>query len=176
MDLVCPDCGKKAKKHGKYQRWVHTKHQSCQIFVLRRRCGSCDQTFSLLPIFLTPWARFSNTFREFIGRWLLTGVPLTQIKKRLSQSKIPIVSLRTLRRWKGKLKTKFDFWIVEQRQRFANDSQYNDGLLEVFRKGINLIQECEFYLSVLYGGIHHIPTKGRLFTALNIRLPLEQLW
>nr|WP_194269188.1 DUF6431 domain-containing protein [Anaerobacillus isosaccharinicus]QOY36586.1 hypothetical protein AWH56_002585 [Anaerobacillus isosaccharinicus] len=52
VELRCPCCGRRMKKHGKYKRWVHMKHQSSIIFVLRRRCGSCDRTFSLLLVFL----------------------------------------------------------------------------------------------------------------------------
>jgi C4-type Zn-finger protein len=54
VEVACPSCGKRMKKHGKYKRWVHSKNQSFHIFVLRRRCGSCDRTHALLPCFLTP--------------------------------------------------------------------------------------------------------------------------
>ncbi|QOY34645.1 DUF6431 domain-containing protein [Anaerobacillus isosaccharinicus] len=176
VELRCPCCGRRMKKHGKYKRWVHMKHQSSIIFVLRRRCGSCDRTFSLLPCFLTPWSRFSNVFREFIARWLLMGVPLTHLTKRLSHCTVPIISLRTLRRWKMKLTSRFNQWIAKQRVRLAHDYQAGDDLLELYRKGISLIQECELYFKILFHGKKHIPGKGKLFSSLNLRQHKGLFW
>ncbi len=169
VEVRCPCCNRRTKKHGKYKRWVHTKRQSSMIFVLRRRCSFCDRTFSLLPSFLTPWARFSNVFREFIARWLLVGVPLTHLTKRLSRYSIPIISLRTLRRWKMKLASRFIQWMTEQRVKVVHDYQASDDLLILFRKGISLIQESELYLTILFQDEKHFPGKGKLFSSLNLR-------
>jgi hypothetical protein len=176
IDVDCPICNRRTKKHGKYKRMVHTKNQSYQISVLRRRCSYCDHTFSLLPCFLTPRARFSNVFREFIGRWLLRGIPLAHLEKQLTHNNIPTVSLRTLRRWKKRFKERFEVWMSEQRMNVAHNYSQGVAVLELYCRGMNPIEECEFYLTVFFGGEQNIPARGRLLSTLNLRLPLSLSW
>ncbi|WP_417006708.1 DUF6431 domain-containing protein, partial [Aquibacillus salsiterrae] len=60
IECNCPFCGRPLWNHGKYNRTVHHKTKSYVIPIIRKRCPDCDKTFSLLPSFVRPWARFSN--------------------------------------------------------------------------------------------------------------------
>ncbi|WP_437177758.1 DUF6431 domain-containing protein [Heyndrickxia coagulans] len=74
-EVFCPCCGRKLRKHGKYNKTIHFKHRSFRIPIMRRRFPDCRKAFSLMPCFTSPWARFANHIYEFLGRWLMEGVP-----------------------------------------------------------------------------------------------------
>jgi hypothetical protein len=174
IEVSCPCCGRKMWKHGKYKRTVHFKKRSYVIPILRRRCPTCSKTYSLIPCFIIPWARFANHIRELMGRWLLAGVPLARLQENLSTFATSIVSLKTLYRWKAKLKAVFEQWMMDQRNRIILSGEGE--MLSLYRLGISTAQECEFFLSLFFGGTTHIPGKGRLFSVINIRLPLKEIW
>ena len=168
-DVFCPCCGRKTRRHGKYEKTVHFKHQSFRIPIMRRRCPDCDKTFSLMPCFSFRWGRFANHIYEFFGRWLLEGVPIGQLADRLSTASVSVISLRTLYRWKKGL---FDFWgewWINQRKEMAEEFQEGDGFLSFYRQEINSAQELHMLLVYSFGGINSIPRKGRLFSMIKLR-------
>lgn len=173
IEVTCPCCERKMWKHGTYKRAVHFKKRSYVIPILRRRCPSCGNTYSLIPCFIVPWGRFANHIRELMGRWLLVGIPLTHLQEHLSTFFTSIVSVKTLYRWKGKLKMSFEEWMMDQRNQFAASE---DEALGLYRVGVTSAEECEFFLSLLFGGKSNIPGKGKLISILNLRLPLKKIW
>lgn len=162
-NTFCTCCGRLTRKHGKYEKTVHFKHQSFRIPIMRRRCPDCRKTFSLIPCFSLSRARFANHIYEFFVRWLLAGVPISQLAEWLTTSSVSVVSLKTLYRWK---KHFFDFlekWWISQRKEWTLKFQEGDGLLSLYRKGMSSNQEIHLLLSFYFGEKESVPGRGRLF-------------
>jgi hypothetical protein len=170
-DIFCPCCRRITRRHGKYEKTVHFKHQSFRIPIMRRRCPDCNKTFSLMPCFSLSWGRFANHIYEFLGRWLMVGVPISQLAEWLTTSSVSVVSLKTLYRWKKRF---FDFWgkwWISQRKQWAVEFQEADGLLSLYRQGMSSNQEIHFLLSFYFGEKESVPSRGRLFSMINLRQP-----
>ncbi|WP_429776215.1 DUF6431 domain-containing protein [Brevibacillus agri] len=174
-EVVCPTCQKRMRKHGSYSRQVVYKSRTYLIPVQRRCCRGCKITLSLLPCFLIPWARFANHIREFMGRWLFQGIPLACLPERLTTTQTSILSLRTLYRWKGTLKKKFQDWWVKQRAELAHQFEEEEGLLDLYRNGMNTEQELRLLFS-LFLGEERAMRKGHLFSRMNLRLSDTVFW
>jgi hypothetical protein len=172
IELVCPCCGSKTWKHGKYERTVHTKRVPYRIPILRRKCPKCKKTFSLLPHFIKPWARFDNHVREMAGRWWLSRVPIRHLPMRLTTEKTSIISLKTLYRWLRKMKSSIIEWIYFQRKMLIGRG--GEELLELYRHGINSGEELGYFLGLLFNG--RIPPIGKLISSINLILPNDNLW
>lgn len=173
-DVNCPQCQRKSRKHGHYKRNVIFKRVTYRIPVLRRRCPHCNITFSLLPFFVIPWNSFSNTLREFCGRLFFQRVPITHFPDYFSWNNAPVVSLRTLFRWKARFLTHWKSWKVNQRSRLAREYELGEGLLPLYRKGMNTEQERNLLLSASLAD--KLPRKGRLLSAMNLVLPPSGRW
>jgi Domain of unknown function (DUF6431) len=174
-DTFCPCCGRRLRKHGSYKRTVVLKHGVYVIPILRRRCPSCDVTFSLLPSFITPFMRFANHIREFLGRWLLAGVPLVRLPERLSTESVSIVSLRTLYRWKRRLQSRFVAWWLEQRTAAAISPDLLESLLDSYRDGMNSEQERYLLFTHFFRG-KRVPRMGKLLSMINLQVPPQVRW
>ncbi len=170
-DTFCPCCGRVTRKHGKYEKTVHFKYQSFRIPIMRRRCPDCRKTFSLMPCFSHSWARFANHLYEFFVRWLMAGVPISQLAEWLTTSSVSVISLKTLFRWKKRFFCLLGKWWISQRKEWAMEFQEADGLLSLYRHGISSNQEIHFLLSFYFGHIESVPGKGRLFSMINLRQP-----
>lgn len=170
-DVLCPCCGQRTRKHGKYEKTVHSKHQSYRIPILRRRCTKCNKTYSLMPCFTFPWGRFVNHIYEFLGRWLMEGIPVCRLCERLTTSSVSIVSLKTLYRWKYRILDFWGKWWIEQRRILAIEFQDDEGILPLYRKGLSSNDELRFLLSLFFEDKGTVPCKGRLFSMFNIRQP-----
>lgn len=175
VDILCPSCGRRLRKHGSYERTVIWKRKGYEIPILRRRCPRCDVTYSLLPCFITPFMRFANHIREFLGRWLLVGEPLAKLPERLSTEAVSVVSLRSLYRWKSRLQSRFADWWKEQRTAAATSPELLDALLECYRQGMNSEQERHMLFSLFFRG-EGIPRRGELLSKINLKLPPQVCW
>lgn len=168
-EIFCPCCGRLTRKHGKYEKTIHFKHQSSRIPIMRRRCPDCNKTFSLMPCFTFPWGRFANHIYEFLGRWLMEGVPINRLAELLTTSSVSVVSLKTLYRWKLRIMGFLGKWWIDQRKRWVIEFQGGDGLLSLYRKGINSSEELQLLLSFYFDGIDSVPCKGRIVSRINLR-------
>lgn len=170
-DTFCPCCGRITRKHGKYEKTVHFKHQSFRIPIMRRKCPDCNITFSLMPCFSFSWARFANHIYEFFVRWLLAGVPISQLAEWLTTSSVSVVSLKTLYRWKKRFFDLLEKWVISQRKEWTVAFQEGNGLLSLYRQGMSSNQEIQFLLSFYFGEKESVPSRGRLFSIINLRQP-----
>lgn len=170
-DVLCPCCGRVTRKHGQYKKTIHFKHQSFRIPIMRRRCPDCDRTYSLMPCFTFPWGRFANHIFEFLGRWLLEGIPISQLAEWLTTTTVSIVSLKTLYRWKRKFLHLWGKWWIDQRKEWASEFQDGDGILSFYRQGGSSQDEITLLLSYFFVDHDSIPCKGRLLSMLNLRQP-----
>lgn len=168
-EVFCPCCGRLTRKHGHYEKTVHFKAQSFRIPIMRRRCPDCVKTFSLIPYFTFPWGRFANHIYEFFGRWLMEEVSVSQLAELLTTPSVSVVSLKTLYRWKRKFQEYWGKWWIEQRKKWISEFQDGDGLLSLYREGINSNEELQLLLSFYFDGVDSVPCKGRLFSIVNLR-------
>jgi hypothetical protein len=118
---------------------------------------------------------FANHIREFMGRWLLMGARLSALPERISTTEISIVSLRTLQRWKAKQFKRWEDWFLKQRWLVASEHEDGDGILALYRKGLNSQQEKELLLTFFLGGTS-LPRKGAILSKINLRLPPAMRW
>jgi transposase-like protein len=174
-DTFCPCCGRITRRHGKYEKTVHFKYQSFRIPIMRRRCPDCNKTFSLMPCFSHSWARFANHIYEFFVRWLMAGIPISQLTEFLTTSSVSVISLKTLYRWKKRFFDSLGKWWIRRRQEWAAEFQEADGVLSLYREGMSSNQEIHFLLSFYFGEIESVPGKGRLFSMINLRQPFSCL-
>jgi transposase-like protein len=172
-DIFCPCCGRLTRKHGKYEKTIHFKHQSFRIPVMRRRCPDCSKTYSLMPCFSLSWGRFANHIYEFLGRWLMEGVPISKLAEWLTTSSVSVISLKTLYRWKKRFLDLWGKWWINQRKQWAEEYQEDDGLLSLYRQGMSSIQEIHLLLSFYFGEKGSVPSSGRLFSMINLRQPFS---
>lgn len=101
----CPCCKGKTHRHGKYMRTVYSQDESFVIPVFRRRCPSCGISFSFIPSFIKPYARFFNSYRyDLFQSHVIKGAPIRQTPSLLSSPKANSVSVTTFRRWLKQLK------------------------------------------------------------------------
>lgn len=174
IKVTCPCCGRRLWKHGRYQRTVHTKRKSYVITILRWRCPDCRKTYSLVPCFIKPWARFANHIWEYLGRYLLEGVPKSELPELLTTSQTSILSLKTIYRWSSQLYARFLIWLKEQRTRLAHDYQDGEGILPLYRLGMNTGEELQVLLTYFLDG--EMPSRGNVFATINTYLPTPVLW
>lgn len=170
-DIHCPSCGRVTRKHGKYEKTIHYKHESFRIPILRRRCPDCNKTFTLMPCFTFPWGRFANHIYEFLVSWSLEGTPIGAMAEWLTTSAVSVVSLKTLYRWKKRFMDLWGKWWINQRRQMALEFQEGDRLLAVYRQVINSKQEIHFLLTLYFEENGSIPRRGRLFSIINLRQP-----
>lgn len=172
-DIFCPCCGRLTRRHGQYEKTTHFKHQSFRIPIMRRRCPDCNKTFSLMPCFTFPWGRFANHIFEFLGRWLLEGIPISLLAEWLTTASVSVVSLKTLYRWKRKFHDLWGKWWIDQRKKWSSEFQEGDGVLSLYRQGISSKEEIHVLLSYFFDENGPIPCKGRLFSMINFRQPFH---
>lgn len=175
LEVLCPCCGRRTRKHGKYKRTVHFKTKSHEIPIMRRRCPDCKKTFSLIPCFIVPWGRFSNHIIEFLLRWVFFGIPLTLLPERLSTDEVSVISKKTVYRWKAKFFSRFLNWWKAERKRIAEHYQDGDGLLALYREGIGSADEFLLLVSFYFGEDPSIPKPGNLFSAIHFRQTLNSV-
>ena len=168
-DVPCPCCGRLTRKHGKYEKTVHSKQRSYRIPILRRKCPDCNKTFSLMPCFTFPWGRFVNHIYEFLGRWLMEGVPIHRLTEWLTTYTVSMISLKTLYRWKHQILDFWGKWLIKQRNKWTSENQEGDGVLSLYRMGMSTKEELRFLLSYFFEKDSFIPCKGRLFSMINLR-------
>jgi len=106
MELACPRCGRRLRRHGRYFRRVVLGTVLYRIPVYRRLCPRCRKTFSLCPCFLTPYSQFALPVHEAAARLLVQGRSPGHISERLCQgSEAGGVSGRTILRWQRHWRT-----------------------------------------------------------------------
>lgn len=97
----CPHCNCRTHKHGKYMRTIYSYNESYIIPIYRRFCPNCKTTFSLIPSFIKPYARFLNSYRFNLLKYhVVDGVSI----KRIPAKATNFISTTTFRRWLKKLK------------------------------------------------------------------------
>lgn len=170
-NVPCPTCNRRLRKHARSKRTVVWKRRIHSIPIQRMRCPSCDVTFSLIPCFIKPWERFANHIRELMLRWLLRGLPLTQLPFKLSSPAVSILSIRTLRRWKASLWNRWKKWYFQQRTDLFIRTELGAGLLPLYRNGISSEQERHLVIASFLETQEKIPSTGHVLSALNLRLP-----
>lgn len=167
----CPCCGRRLRKHGKFNRTVHFRQRSYEIPILRRRCPDCRKTFSLKPCFIVPWGRFANHIFEFLLRWISSGTSTTSLAHLLTTHTVSFVSLKTLYRWKAKYFRLFFKWREGVRRMLVESFHEGDGFLTLYRRGMNSEEEIRFLLHFYFTG-ESIPRIGRIFSAIFFRQTL----
>lgn len=101
----CPLCEAKTHRHGQYQRIVWSELSAFQIPIFRRYCPSCSRTFSYIPSFIKPYARFLNSYRlHRIGRHVLEQVSINKAIISLTVTSVTSISTTTFRRWLKRLR------------------------------------------------------------------------
>lgn len=177
LEVDCPCCGKNMRKHEYSERLIVWKHRIQTITILRMRCPRCDITHSLIPSFLIPWGRFANHIREFFIRLMLAGIPLTHLAERLTTWCSSILSLRTLRRWKQRLKAKGLLWLQATREKALSIPVWEGTLLHLHRWQGDLAEEAQLLIVLTLGEQgHSMPRSGRWLDALNLYLPPPGYW
>ena len=100
MEIVCPRCGRRLRRHGRYFRSVVLGAVLYQIPIYRRFCPRCRRTFSLCPWLLRPYSQFALPVHEAVARLLVSGKSPDGIAERLCQGpETGGVSGRTVLRW-----------------------------------------------------------------------------
>ena len=100
MEIVCPRCGRRLRRHGRYFRSVVLGAVLYRVPVYRRFCPRCRRTFSLCPCFLRPYSQFALPVHEAAARLLVSGRSPNGIAERLCQGpETGGVSDRTILRW-----------------------------------------------------------------------------
>lgn len=101
----CPNCDAKTHRHGHYTRTVWSELCAFLIPIFRRYCPDCGKTFSYIPSFLKPYARFLNSYRfNRLKQHILDQVSLRKTIGFFSDAKITPISLTTFIRWLNHLK------------------------------------------------------------------------
>lgn len=105
MEVRCPCCGRRLRKHGRYFRSVVLGKVFYRIPVYRRLCPHCRKTFSLCPCFLRPYSQFALPVHEAAARLLAQGRSPDRVAEHLCQGpKTGGVSERTILRWQRRWK------------------------------------------------------------------------
>lgn len=106
MEILCPCCGRRLRRHGRYFRRVVLGVVLCQVPVYRRFCPCCRRTFSLCPCFLRPYSQFALPAHEAVARLLVSGRSPDGIAEHLCQGlETGGVSGRTILRWQRRWRT-----------------------------------------------------------------------
>lgn len=102
MEIQCPCCGRRLRRHGCYYRRVVLGLGIHLVPVYRRLCPRCRRTFSLCPCFLRPYSQFALPVHEAAARLLVQGRSPDAIAERLCQGpQVGGVSGRTIQRWQS---------------------------------------------------------------------------
>jgi transposase-like protein len=100
VEILCPCCGRRLRRHGRYFRRVVLGTVLYQVPVYRRLCPRCRRTFSLCPCFLRPYSQFALPVHEAAARLLVRGRSPDHIAERLCQGlETGGISGRTILRW-----------------------------------------------------------------------------
>jgi len=180
LDIPCPCCKRRLRRHTctSQTRDVVTKGKVYRIPIIRLRCPKCDKTYSLLPSFVSRYNPYANYIRECIGRWILSGISLTQILQCLCAIQdIPIVSLRSLYRWKRRWLLRFEPWYVKSRIRVAKDLESSRVLLDLYRSNMDARLELDLVFTYSLGADGHSrPRVGKWLDRLNLLAPPDERW
>lgn len=175
MKLCCDDCSGKLHKHGRYYRWVTSKREMIEIPIYRWLCPNCGITFSLLPDFLVPWARFTTWVREAAIVRKRQGRSFRRIAESIA---IPVIGLSTttVKRWWKRHRMKVSvtgLWICGE----LVATGWEDDLIRMHPKPVNPMPlDTIIWFEQLQK--HYISKTTRLrgyWSLLNARLPLEYL-
>lgn len=179
LDIPCPCCNRKLRRHttNSKTRDVVTNTKVYRIPIIRLRCPKCDKTFSLIPSFIAPYNAYANYIRELIGRWLLSGIPMVRILQCLcAVSNCPIVSLRSLYRWKRRWWRRFESWYLNTRSRMATAYESSRVLLDLYINGMDSKQERSLVFSYYLATKAPLPQVGKLLDAFNLHTPPAERW
>jgi hypothetical protein len=100
LDRTCPRCHEgRLWRHGQYERWVLSTG-ACRLLPIQRfRCPVCGVTVSLLPDFLSPYARYLLRVRaEAVGDRLLWGTGYHELASAHGQASTGLCP-ETVRSW-----------------------------------------------------------------------------
>lgn len=179
LDIPCPCCKRRLRRHSSKSqtRDVVTKGKIYRIPIIRLRCPRCDKTYSLLPSFVSRYNAYANYVRECIARWFLSGISLAHILRCLCIIRdIPIVSLRSLYRWKKQWRPRFESWMLNARSRMAKELESSHLLLDLYRHGMDSLVERELVFSFALGADHSRPRIGRWLDQFNLHVPPAERW
>ena len=102
----CPLCGAKTHRHGHYERTVWSERCAYHIPIFRRYCPDCVKTFSYIPSFIKPYARFLNSYRlNRIQNHVLDQVSIQKTVGLLSSVSVTPISITTFRRWLKRIRS-----------------------------------------------------------------------
>ncbi len=117
-ECCCPLCQGGTHRQGKYLRCVYSETECFVIPIFRRYCPHCRVSFSFIPSFIKPYARFFNSYRHgLFERHLLQKTSLKQTPAQSAGPGLNSVSITTFRRWLKRLKdtaTKANIQLVGQ--------------------------------------------------------------
>jgi hypothetical protein len=106
---------------------------------------------------------------------LLEGIPLAHILELLCGiGGIPVVSLRSLYRWKRRFKERFGSWYLKTRREMASELDSDKNLLDLYRDGMN--SDGERSLVLEYFLRSQLPRMGKLLGEINLHLPSALWW
>jgi transposase-like protein len=105
IEVLCPCCGRRLRRHGRYFRRVVLGIKLYRIPIYRRFCPHCHRTTSLCPCFLRPYSQFALPVHEAAVRLLVQGRSPDAIAQRLCQGpQAGGISDRTIQRWQSRWK------------------------------------------------------------------------
>jgi len=101
----CPRCKGKAHRNGKYERTVYSQDGCFVIPIFRLYCPRCKISFSFIPSFIKPYARFLNSYRfNLLQRHVVEEVSIRQTPSHSSTTGMNCISICTFRRWLKRFK------------------------------------------------------------------------
>jgi len=100
----CPCCKGKTHRNGNYERNVYSRDECYVIPIFRLYYPSCKTSFSFIPSFIKPYARFLNAYRfDLLQHHVVEEVSIRQTPSRSSTKHS--VSTCTFRRWLKQFKS-----------------------------------------------------------------------
>lgn len=127
MEIFCPRCGRRLRRHGRYFRMMVLGKALYRIPIYRRFCPRCKRTFGLCPHFLRPQSQFALGVREASMRLLLQQKSPASIAESICQGpKAGGISERTILRWQKRWNDGAADWLSHLSARILVLSQGTD--------------------------------------------------
>lgn len=177
MEILCPHCGRRLRRHGRYFRNVVLGTVLYRLPIYRRFCPDCRKTFGLCPCFLRPYSHFALPVHEAAARLLVQGRSPEHIAERLCLGpQTGGVSGRTVLRWQRRLKAVAANWTGSLSERILSLSPGVD--LTPYLPPARMPRGGLWAL-LLLGEIYRGMVRGRectpLFPFLRFSFPLKVL-
>lgn len=68
----------------------------------------------------------------------------------------------------------YQTWLIGQRKQAIDDPDAGDRLLDFFRRGATVVEECLFFFELYFGG--KLPKRGQVISSINLSLSPKVWW